>query len=117
MTQATLNNDRRILPPRRRSDGFELRHGNHTSHVSLGYFPDGTVGEVFIGAAMEMGARKKAGSELEGLWRALGILFSIALQYGAPLDVIAHALTREESNQPTTIAGAIGDLLTQRGHT
>jgi hypothetical protein len=104
---------RRVLPQRRNSESFELRHGNHTTHVTLGYFPDGAVGEIFISSTMEMGEKKKVGSELEALWRDLGILFSVARQYGAPIKVLAGALTREQDGAPSTIIGAVADRLAQ----
>jgi hypothetical protein len=73
--------------------------------VSVGYYSeDDGVGEVFIDAA-------KAGTELEAYARDLAITFSIGRQYGAPLDVLAHALTRENDGSPSTILGAVADRL------
>jgi len=84
---------------------FELRHGKFTFHVTVGYYSeDDSVGEVFIDAA-------KAGTELEAYARDLAITFSIARQYGAPLDVLAHALTRENDGSPSTILGTVADKL------
>lgn len=97
---------RRMLPQKRNSETFELRHNNHTAHVTVGLYPDGGVGEVFIDVA-------KAGSELEAWARDAAILFSIARQYRAPLEVLARALTREENGSPSTLIGVVADHLIQ----
>jgi hypothetical protein len=103
--RSTIERGRRLLPKRRGNESFELRHGKFTFHVSVGYYSeDDGVGEVFIDAA-------KAGTELEAYARDLAITFSIGRQYGAPLDVLAHALTRENDGSPSTILGAVADRL------
>jgi hypothetical protein len=102
---STIERGRRLLPKRRGNESFELSHGKFTFHVTVGYYSeDDGVGEVFIDAA-------KAGTELEAYARDLAITFSIARQYGAPLDVLAHALTRENDGSPSTILGAVADRL------
>ena len=42
--------DRKVLATRRSSETFELRHGAHNIvfSVSLGFYDDGTIGEVFV---------------------------------------------------------------------
>ena len=99
---------RNALPHRRASETFELRHGklNTLFHVTLGHYPDGTIGEVFISGA-------KAGSEVEAVARDGAVLLSIALQYGVPLDVIRHAITRETNGSPSTVVGAVIDRIVQ----
>src|SRR5262245_3607073 len=97
---------RRALPQRRYCETFELRHGNQNTmfHVTHGYYADGTIGEIFISGA-------KAGSEVEAVARDGAVLLSIALQYGVPLEVIRHAITREANGKPSTIVGAVVDRI------
>lgn len=99
--------ERRILPQRRQAETFDLRHSDQRAgfQVSVGYFPDGQVAEVFV-----MGL--KVGSEIESVARDGAILLSIALQYGVPLEVMAGSITRDSSGAPTTIIGTVLDRLT-----
>ena len=106
--RSTIERSRRLLPERRGSESFELRHSKFTFHVTIGYYSeDDSVGEVFIDAA-------KAGTELEAYARDLAITFSIARQYGAPLDILARALTCENDGSPSTILGAVVDERSRR---
>ena len=100
--------ERAILPQRRRSDTFELKHGgqNATFQVTVGHYPNGKVGEVFISGA-------KAGSEVDAVARDGAVLLSLALQFGIPLETIRHAITREADGRPSTIVGAVVDRLTE----
>jgi hypothetical protein len=102
--------DRDALPQRRRAETFAMRHGgqNTVFFVTLGYYFDGRVGEVFISGA-------KAGSEVEAVARDGAVLLSIALQYGVPLDTITHAITRNGDGSPSTIIGAVVDRLVNEG--
>ena len=54
--------------------------------MTVGLFEDGRPGEVFIKMAKE-------GSTIGGLMDAVGILASMALQYGVPLDALVRKLT------------------------
>jgi hypothetical protein len=101
---------RRVLPQRRHVETFELTFGNvrGTFRVSVGYFeerpPFLTPAEVFITAP-------KAGSEHEATARDGAVLLSIALQYGVPLEVVRHAVTRSGSGFPGSVLGAVVDML------
>src|SRR5262245_54973656 len=99
---------RNTLPQRRYCETFELRHGGQNTmfHVTLGRYPDGSIGEVFIGGA-------KAGSEVEAVARDGAVLLSILLQHGVPLEVVQHALTRDGDGSAATIIGAVVDRLTE----
>jgi hypothetical protein len=100
--------NREVLPARRSCDTFELDFGGlrkaHT--ISVGFYPDGRPGEVFITAG-------KSGEHIEALARDCAILLSLALQNNVPLQSIAHALTRDTQNQPLSIACAVVDQLTR----
>jgi ribonucleoside-diphosphate reductase alpha chain len=91
------------LPNRRLAESFELRHRNHgcVYHVTIGRYADGSIGEVFIDVP------GKVGSEIEAMARDFAVMLSIATQYGAPLDVTRHALTREQDSSPSTLFGAL----------
>ena len=95
---------RRVLPQRRRSETFYMLHGTHKFMVTVGYYDNNEIGEVFVGGA-------KAGSEMDALCRDAAIVLSLALQHGTPLDLIQGAITREADGTPSTIIGAVVDRL------
>ena len=76
-------------------------------HVSVGQYPDGSAGEVFI----TPGGKAGKGSMLEAIARDAAILMSFALQYGAPPDVLRRAMTRDEKDRPQTFVGAVLDAM------
>jgi hypothetical protein len=94
------------LPQRRSADTFKFRHGgqNAAYHVTIGYYPDGKMGEVFL-------STNKSGSQMEALARDIAILMSLALQHGCAMETMRDALTREGDGTPSTLAGATADLL------
>ena len=57
--------------------------GQQDGYLHVGMYPDGKPGELFITMAKE-------GSTVSGLMDAIGMLTSIALQYGVPLDVLVE---------------------------
>lgn len=88
---------RRRLPATRASVTHKFNIGSdYKGYVTVGSYEDGRPGEVFIKMAKE-------GSTIGGLMDAIGILTSIALQYGVPLDVLVNKLshTRFEPSGPT----------------
>ncbi len=74
-------------PVRRRlpQDCHSLRHkfdiAGHEGYIHVGLYDDGTPGEIFIKIAKE-------GSTISGLMDTIGILASMAVQYGVPLEVL-----------------------------
>ena len=95
---------RRILPQRRRAETFDLRFWNQRFTFTAGFFPDGTLGEVFIDSL-------KSGGDAEAIAKDAAVSLSLALQYGVPIDVIRHAVTRDASGEAASILGAIADRL------
>ncbi len=73
------------LPTRRRCETFAPRLVGHRVHVSLGRFPDGRVGEVWLDI-------HKEGAPLQGMVHALAKLASTCLQAGVSVGEVAHAL-------------------------
>lgn len=98
--------ERRIISARRASETFDVEFGGlkfpHT--VTVGFYDDGTIGEVFISGG-------KSGEQVEAIARDSAILLSLALQHGATLDTVAHALTRDGRGQPNTIICTVVDRL------
>jgi hypothetical protein len=100
--------ERKALPMRRVCETFDVAFGglikSHT--VSVGYYPDGTPGEVFINGG-------KSGEQVEAIARDFAVVLSMALQSGVPLDTIKHALTRDGQGAPSSIGGAVVDRLAE----
>lgn len=97
---------RELLPQRRNSMTFELSHGgmNFDYAVTAGFYPDNRIGEIFI-------AGGKSGETIEAIARDAAVLMSIALQHGASLETLQHAITRNSQEEPFTIMGAVIDEL------
>lgn len=57
--------------------------GAHEGYLHVGMYPDGSPGEIFIKMAKE-------GSTVSGLMDAVGVLSSLCLQYGVPLEVLVE---------------------------
>jgi hypothetical protein len=97
---------RKLLPQRRRAETFNMKFGDQNAEfaVTLGYYDDGRIGEVFIDGA-------KAGSMMAALTRDGSVLVSIGLQYGMQLETVRHALTRDRDGKAFTIVGAVIDKI------
>lgn len=81
----TLSSARKKMP----ITGTSIRHkfsvGGNEGYLHIGQFADGTPGELFIRIS-------KQGSTISGLLDGLGILTSMALQYGVPLSAIVSKM-------------------------
>jgi hypothetical protein len=75
--------------------------------LTVGEYEDGKPGEVFVNVLGNAGK----GSMLEALARDAGVLISLALQYGAPLETQRRAITRDAQNRPLTFVGAVLDAM------
>jgi ribonucleoside-diphosphate reductase alpha chain len=73
--------ERRRLPNERRAITHHFSVGGHEGYVTVGLYPDGQPGELFIKMAKE-------GSTVSGLMDAFATAVSLALQFGVPLDVL-----------------------------
>jgi hypothetical protein len=97
---------RRVLPQRRASESFDLDFGGlaraHT--VTIGFYDDGSIGEVFINGG-------KSGEAVEAIARDAAVILSLALQYGADLANIRTAITRDAQGAAQTIIGVVIDRL------
>jgi len=73
------HNPRRVLPRTRKSITHKFAVAGHEGYLTIGLHEDGTPGEIFI-------KMSKEGSTLSGLIQGFCRAFSIALQYGLPLQ-------------------------------
>jgi ribonucleoside-diphosphate reductase alpha chain len=72
---------RRRLPADCTSYRHKFEIAGHEGYIHLGFFEDGTPGELFIKMAKE-------GSTISGLMDTIATLTSLALQYGVPLEAL-----------------------------
>ncbi len=92
------------LPQRRPASTISLFIGNDTYAVTAGFYPDGRVGEVFVTAP-------KVGTDIEAILRDGAILLSFALQHGAKLDELLHAMTRNGAGDVASILGRLAEAV------
>ncbi|MHC5539157.1 vitamin B12-dependent ribonucleotide reductase, partial [Singulisphaera rosea] len=74
---------RERLPATRQSLTHKFSVDGHEGYVTVGLYPDGRPGELFITMAKE-------GSTIGGLMDVLGTSISVGLQYGVPLEVFVE---------------------------
>jgi ribonucleoside-diphosphate reductase alpha chain len=90
------------LPQRRAAETFSLNLAGRRFEASVGTDAEGHPREVFLKGG-------KSGTELDILLGDLGVAISIALQYGAPADVLAHGFLRNADRTPAGVAAAAMD--------
>ncbi len=81
---ATLQ--RRKLPETRNAVTHKFSIAGHEGYITVGLYPDGQPGEIFITMAKE-------GSTLSGVMDSFACAISIALQYGVPLKIFVDKLS------------------------
>ena len=82
-----------------------MRFWNQPFTVTVGFYADGTPGEVFIDS-------RKTGGDVEAVARDAAVLLSLGLQHGVPIEAIRHAVTRNgASSAPASIIGAVIDAV------
>lgn len=77
---------RRKMPTTRKSVTHKFELSGTEIYVTVGFYPDGSPGEVFIVAS-------KQGSTINGLMDTLSITISHALQYGCPVSKLYEKFT------------------------
>lgn len=77
--------NRMRLPDTRQATTHKFVLGGHEGYFTVGLYPDGNPGELFLKMAKE-------GSTVSGLGDVIGILVSMALQWGVPLESITSKL-------------------------
>ena len=74
---------RERLPDTRQSITHKFSVAGHEGYITVGLYPDGRPGELFITMAKE-------GSTIGGLMDCFGTAVSMSLQYGVPLEVYVN---------------------------
>ena len=98
-------NERTKMPQRRGGMKVRLSYGQFEFLVTMGYYPSGKIGEVFL-------SRDKAKeTEIDSIARDVAILISLCIQHGISLKTLADSVTREHQNRPSSVIGAVLDLL------
>jgi ribonucleoside-diphosphate reductase alpha chain len=77
---------RRRLPEERRALTHKFQVAGHEGYITVGLYPDGQPGEIFLKMAKE-------GSTVSGLMDTLATMTSLALQYGVPLRDLVSKFT------------------------
>jgi ribonucleoside-diphosphate reductase alpha chain len=95
------------LPNRRVAESFELEVAGLHYTATIGRFPDGAIGEVFL-------QNHKPGSQSDSNARDAAVAASLALQHGCPLQVLQKALLRDSQGRPSTPLGAAIDIIAER---
>ncbi len=92
------------LPNRRASVSTSFNRDGARFEMTAGFYPDGRTGEVFLNA-------DRANSLLDFLMSDAAIAVSLALQYGASLDELRHAMKRDSRGQPSSPIGEALDRI------
>jgi hypothetical protein len=95
---------RERLPNRRACESCEFRHAGLVFTLCAGFYPDGRVAEIFLSS-------HKPGSPIEAIARDAAVTVSLALQFGAGIETIRQALTRDHDGGPATLLSAALDAL------
>lgn len=92
--------NRHRLPDERPAITHHFAVGGHEGYLTVGLYPNGQPGEIFIRMAKE-------GSTIAGLMECFGTVVSVSLQHGVPLRVLCDKLshTRFEPSGWTGSAG------------
>ena len=88
---------RQTLPSTRQSVTHKFSINRHEGYLTIGLFPDGTPGEIFIKISKE-------GSTISGFCQAFCRAFSLSLQYGLTIEaaIVRFKGMRFEPNGPTS---------------
>jgi hypothetical protein len=97
---------RHRLPNRRPAETFELEVAGLKYTATVGRFPDGRIGEIFLN-------NHKSNSAADTNARDCAIVCSIALQFGADLETIRKALCRDAHDRPSGPLGAALDHIAE----
>jgi hypothetical protein len=95
---------RERLPNRRASEQIAFECGGFKFVATISRFPDGRLAEIFI-------SNWKCGSDSDVAARDSAVVCSIALQFGAPIDIIRKALMRGNQGRASGPLGAALDIL------
>jgi hypothetical protein len=93
---------RQKLPNRRPCETFTVWAGMHQFHVTVGYDPDTAEPmELFVTG------RGKSGSAFDFLLADMGVLASLALQFGVSVADLLASMSRDEYSEPASAIGLV----------
>jgi hypothetical protein len=95
---------RNRLPNRRPAVTIAFERDGSRYQLTVGYFPDGSVGEIFLNA-------DRSNSLLDAMAHDAAIITSLALQHGCTLQTITHALKRDVRGVAASPIGAALDKI------
>jgi hypothetical protein len=101
----TINDRRKRMPSRRSCETQTFGHAGADFTMTVGRYPDGRPGEIFINAG-------HANSALDALASDAAIAISFALQHGADIAAIRLAMKRNSRGEPSSPIGAALDRIT-----
>jgi hypothetical protein len=104
MGRPMTNRARQQLPNRRASETFTLECAGLQYIATISRFADGRIGEIFL-------TNHKAGSAADTAARDAAITCSIALQFGADIEMIRLALCRDSRGNANGPLGVALDML------
>lgn len=92
------------LPARRLAETTTLAFEGAAFHVTVGFYPDGRPGEVFVHGA-------KVGSTMDRLLDDACVVVSRLLQHDVAPNELAGSMGRVSNDAPASILGALVDLV------
>lgn len=95
------------LPNRRLNETREFERDGIRIKMTVGFMPDGSVGEIFLNA-------DRSDSMLDVLMSDAAIIASLALQWGVPVQHLAHAIKRDKFGTASSPIGAALDRIVTR---
>jgi hypothetical protein len=98
---------RRVLPRRRAAETFGMRFWNQPFTVTVGFYPDGTLGEVFVGVG-------KTGNDIQSIARAPACCSASRSNMAFPLKQFATPLPAARRTSPRRFLGAVVDSITTK---
>lgn len=104
-----MNTERERLPNRRAAVTFDFEHVSPsglraTMTATVGLYPDGRIGEVFLVTA-------KSGTDLQIANRDAAVALSLAFQHGCPIEAVAPAFLRDPGGRPEGALGTLAEIL------
>jgi hypothetical protein len=100
--------ERQRFPNRRQAETFDLEAGGLRYTCTVGWYPDGRIGELFLN-------NHKSNSAADTNARDSAIVASLALQHGADIETIRKALCRDSHGRASGPLGVALDLLADDG--
>jgi hypothetical protein len=92
------------LPSRRPAETFGLEVGGLRYVCTIGRFPDGSVGELFL-------TNHRVNSQAGIMASDQAVLASLALQFGCPIETLRKAIMRDGAGRATSPIGMALDLI------